>query len=432
MDRKIEPPEPKVQSDNNNNTMKPSSKESLSSSKETSPKDLIPIVKENVKELTKELIDINDGMKGSKFSFSSSTTSSSTSIASSISITSNSASTMSNLFNTNHVPRKASKSDSLCSNQLPHKLKASPEHRKFSLSQLTSSAADRLMQRKSSLQPQTYHQLPHQTVLPNFMGLFLAEDQQLISNEKQISNKQTKSNFKLQNTKQESMSNYFQRKSSRLNHQNNNSTANLSFSTPNVLNRKKNSEPLLPGLLREEFFFIQCNLNAGNDDSNLQNLINEDVINEGENEMHLSNDSASNIMPSLISNTPSSLSSAMNVGSGKRRTALSSLITPNKSIETAQFIGLKSTNLGLQQTQQETSKSSSFLHDTSHESNNQATQTNFLNYLPFRRSKRAQSDPWIGERLSHGLSYSGNQRRFTLGTTTDSLFQTEEKVSCFI
>lgn len=338
-----------------------------------------------------------------------------------------------NTFNTNHVPRKTSKSDSSCPNQLP--FRNSPEHRKFSLSTLTSNAADRLMQRKSSLQPQPYHQFQNQNVLPNFMGLFLAEDQQqLISSEPQ-SNTTTCAKV---TTKQESISNYLQRKTSRTNQQtmNTSSITNLSSFNSSTLtgNKKKYSEPLLPGLLREELtknlLFTQ-NLNSTIDDANNTSLINESVTascSGNENVIQLSDfDIIPNLVPNLVTN--STASPITNIGNGKRRTTLSSLIATNRSIGTVS--GYRSNNSLIEQESRTflPVQDSHLTQSTNLSTSNMNNQTNFLHYLPFRRfSKRAQSDPWIGERLIHRLPYTGN-RRFTLGTTTDNLFQSEEEVS---
>ena len=334
-----------------------------------------------------------------KTSLSNSTTSSTNSVNTSMS---------SSTVNSNQMLRKTSKSDSSYHNQLSYfKLKTSPEHRKFSLSLLTNTATERLIQRKSSLQPQFsyHHQLPHQTILPNFMGLFLSEDQQqLISNEQTVK------------PKQESISSYLQRKASKTNQQINTSSITNLTSLSNVPNssgsgKKKNSEPLLPSLLREEFLFTQ--MNALVDDVNL----NTSFPNENENLTtadltvfdSISPSNVTNLMANTILNSSSTVMNA--AGNGKRRTTLSSLIATNKSIGAMQCF--RSNNGILEQ--QDSSLT------------NQVNQTNFLNYLPFRRSKRAQSDPWIGERLIHRLPYTAN-RRFTLGTTADNLFQSEEEV----
>lgn len=455
MDRKFESLGSRLQLDPNNNL--PQNAKSPSS--ETSPTDKVEPTGKAVKKTN------------SSNSATSSTGSINTSSISTTSSTSSSSCTTQqsqfSIFATNHVPRKTSKSDS-STNQLPSafKLKSSPEpNRKFSLSTLTSNAADRLMQRKSSLQqPQSYHQLPHQAVLPNFMGLFLAEDQQqLISSGEQTSAAAPPTSVaaaaKPTGKPESIISNYLQRKASRTG-QPTSSITNLAtgaavFATcsPQPGSKKKYSEPLLPGLLREEFFLTQClggaldetnpNLSALANESN-SNLTGEPAKDAETGELPPQKSPSHftavefDMIPTIVPHLVSSTISASAAPNGRRRTTLSSLIATNRPIGTV--TGFRLNNSILEQQTLDTKNTlfpsqhheSHSTHQLSSMANNLYNQSNFLHYLPFRRfSKRAQSDGSIGERLVHRFTYSGN-RRFTLGTTTDNLFQAEGEVSiCF-
>lgn len=450
MDRKFETLGSRLQLDPNNN-LPPNAK---SPSAETSPTDKVePAGNKTVK----------------KTNSSNSATSSTGSInTSSISTTSSTASSSSScttqqsqfsIFAANHVPRKTSKSDS-STNQLPSafKLRSPEPSRKFSLSTLTSNAADRFMQRKSSLQqPQTYHQLPHQAVLPNFMGLFLAEDQQqLISSVEQpaaVTAPPTSGAAKPTGKPESIISNYLQRKASRTGQPTNTSSiTNLATGatvfascSPQPGSKKKYSEPLLPGLLREEFFLTQC-LGGALDEANssLSGLTNESsgekdagIAETGEQPPQKSPSHFTSVefdmIPTIVPHLVSSTINASAASNGRRRTTLGSLIATNRPIGTVTGFRLNDSILE-QQTLDTKNTLFPSQHHESHSTHqlssmaNNLYQSNFLHYLPFRRfSKRAQSDGSIGERLVHRFTYSGN-RRFTLGTTADNLFQAEGEV----
>lgn len=443
MDRKFEPTGSSLALDPNNNLqLNQSSQNAKSPSAETSPIDKIDPAGREVKKTN------------SSNSATSSTGSINTSSTSSISITSSTTSSSSScttqqsqfaIFGAaNHVPRKTSKSDSSCQVPSAFKMRSSPEpNRKFSLSTLTSNAADRLMQRKSSLQqPQSYHQLPHQAVLPNFMGLFLAEDQQQLISSGEPQPAATKTTGKPESI----IGNYLQRKASRTGQPSssiassitNLATGTTVFSGQPPGSKKKYSEPLLPGLLREEFFLTQC-LGGALDEANHADLANEsnsgDAFDGGQligskspkspkSPSHFAAvefDMIPTIVPHLVSNS-------LAAPNGRRRTTLGSLIAANRQIGSVSGYRLNNSILEQPDTKNTLFPSQHHESHSTHQLSSMVNNQSFLHYLPFRRfSKRAQSDGSIGERLVHRFTYSSN-RRFTLGTTADNLFQAEGEV----